>query len=182
MKSPFSDKILFLKITKLDPEAYGQFYDLYIEKIYRFIFFKVNSTTDAQDLTSETFLKLWQCLKEGKEIKNLNSFVYTIARNLVIDFYRRNARREQETIDQEELNKIPDETDFLQKQDVDAQLQGVLGGLDKLKDEYREVIVLRFLNELSISEISGVLGKSGGSVRVLLHRAMKTLKESINEQ
>lgn len=182
MKAIFSDQILFLKVIKQDPEAYGQFYDLYVAKIYRFIFFKVNSASDAQDLTSETFLRLWQYLKEGKEIKNLNSFVYTIARNLVIDFYRRRAKHEQESIDLEEIHQIPDKTDFLHQQEVDAQLQGVLRGLDKLKDEYREVIVLRFLNELSIGEVSSVINKSGGSVRVLLHRALKALKESINEQ
>jgi RNA polymerase sigma-70 factor (ECF subfamily) len=179
MKGIFSDKILFLKVIKQDPEAYGQFYDLYVDRIHRFIFFKVNSTSDAQDLTSETFLKLWQSLKEGKEIKNLNSFVYTIARNLVIDFYRKRATHEQESIDRDEVREIPDKTNFLHQQEVDDQLQGVLRGLDKLKDEYREVIVLRFLNELSISEISAVINKSGGSVRVLLHRAMKALKESI---
>jgi len=179
MKNPLEDKILFLKVKRQDKEAYGQFYDLYVGRIYRFIFFKVSSAPDAQDLTSEVFLKLWQRLKEGQEIRNLNAFIYALARNTVIDYYRSKARTEK---DLDEVGQIANEDkDMLAKQIVDSQLQGVLKGLDRLKSEYREVVILRFLDELSIKEISEILVKSKGAVRVLIHRALKALKNNIQD-
>lgn len=182
MSSPLAKKILFLKVKSQDPEAYGKFYDLYAPRIYRFIFFKVSSSTDAQDLTSEVFLKLWQYIKEDKEIKNLNSFTYMVARNLVIDFYRSKSRLDQ-PVETEELAKISDDSrDLLKQKIADSQLEDVLQGLEHLKDEYKEVIVLRFLDELSTKEIADILNKSNGAVRVLLHRALKALKENIDEQ
>jgi RNA polymerase sigma-70 factor (ECF subfamily) len=181
MKNPLSRTILFLKVKNQDSEAYGQFYDLYVTRIYRFVFFKINSVSDAQDITSDVFLKLWQCIKEGKEIKNLNAFTYMIARNAVIDFYRQKSRID-EPIDEGHFNIPDDQKDILRQQIMDSELSEVLKGLENLKDEYKEVIILKYLDELSPSEIAGILGKSNGAVRVLLHRAMKALKENINER
>jgi len=179
MKSPLNLQILFLKVKNQDPEAFGQFYDLYVTRIYRFIFFKINSISDAQDITSEVFLKLWQYLKEGKNIKNLNAFTYMIARNMVIDFYRKNHKFD-ESISDEHIN-IPDEQkDILKQQIMDSELHDVLKGIENLKDEYKEIIILKYLDELSNSEIASVLHKSNGAVRVLLYRAIKALKENIN--
>lgn len=181
MKNPLDKKILFLKIKSQDKEAYAQFYDLYATRIYRFIFFKVSSVSEAQDLTSEVFLKLWQHIKEGKEIKNLNAFIYIVARNAVIDFYR-NRNRDAYSIDSPDTPDIPDDkSSELHQQMIDSDMEGILKGLNNLKDEYKEVIVLKYLDELSISEISDVLNKSNGAVRVLLHRALKALKENIHE-
>ena len=181
MKNPLTRKILFLKVINQDPEAYGQFYDLYVTRIYRFVFFKINSVAETQDITSEVFLKLWQYIREGKKIQNLNAYVYMIARNSVIDFYRQKSRQTEPIAD--EHYNIPDEQkDALKQQITDNDLSDTLKGLENLKDEYKEVIILKYLDELSISEIAEVLGKSSGAVRVTLHRAMKALKENISAQ
>lgn len=181
MKSPLNLKILFLKVKNQDPEAFGEFYDLYVARIYRFVFFKINSVSDAQDITSEVFLKLWQCVREGKDIQNLNAFIYMIARNMVIDFYRHNHRHEDPI--SENHNNIPDEQkDLLRQQIMDSELTDVLKGIENLKDEYKEVIILKYLDELSHSEIASILHKSNGAVRVLLFRATKALKENVHDQ
>lgn len=181
MKNPLGKKILFLKVKNQDTAAYGQFYDLYIARIYRFIFFKINSVSDAQDLTSEVFLKLWQYIKEGREIRNLNAFIYVIARNIVIDFYRRKNQADYSINEKMALQTIDEQKDLLKEQIVSSEMQQLLRGLDNLKDEYKEVIVLKFLDELSIAEMAEALNKSKGAVRVLLHRAMKAIKENISE-
>ncbi len=184
MKNPLEKTILFLKVKNKDKEAYGRFYDLYATRIYRFIFFKINSVSDAQDLTSEVFLKLWQYIKEDKEIKNLNAFTYMVARNTVIDFYRSKVRKEDsvEEVEESDLANTPagNRADPLAQQIVNSDLNQVLKGLENLKDEYKEVIILKYLDELSTGEIAEVLNKSRGAVRVLLHRAAKALKESVN--
>jgi RNA polymerase sigma-70 factor (ECF subfamily) len=68
-------------------KSFSKIYDQYIDKIYRFIFLKVNSPEISQDLTSETFLRTWEVFK-NKEIKNIQAFLYKIAKNLVINYYR----------------------------------------------------------------------------------------------
>jgi RNA polymerase sigma-70 factor (ECF subfamily) len=183
MKNPIADKILFLRVKNKDHEAYGRFYDLYVERIYRFVYFKVSSVDDAKDLTSEVFLKLWQYIKDGKPIHNLNALTYMIARNCVIDFYRARARRDEneEKVADEHITIIDDEGDILIQKIKDAEMAEVLATLKKLKDEYREVIVLRYLDELSIKEISKILDKSPGSVRVLLYRALNAIKTTIKQ-
>ena len=181
MKNPIADKILFLRVQNKDPEAYGRFYDLYVERIYRFVYFKVSSVDDAKDLTAEVFLKLWQHIKDGKRVQNLNALTYMIARNCVVDLYRERARQNdsEERMADEHITVIDEDSDILIKKIKDAELAEVLNTLKNLKDEYREVIVLRYLDELSIKEISKILGKSPGSVRVLIYRALNSLKSAI---
>jgi len=182
MNNPIANKILFLRVQNKDHEAFGQFYDLYVDKIYRFIFFKVNSAEDAKDLTSEVFLKTWQYIKNDKAIKNLNAFIYMVARNCVIDLYRQRARKgdNEEFIGEANL-ALPGGDNQLLKHIRQAELAEALKALSVLKDEYREVIVLHYLNELSAREISQILDKSPGAVRVLLYRALNALKSTINK-
>jgi len=182
MKNPIADKILFLRVQNKDHEAFGRFYDLYVEKIYRFVFFKVNSTEDAQDLTSEVFLRTWQYIKDDKAIKNLNAFVYMVARNCIIDFYRQRSRKEgsEEVISEAHFN-ISDDS-LLKKHIDNSETAEVLLALHELKDEYREVIVLHYLNELSAKEMAQILGKSPGNIRVLIYRALNALKSALNKK
>ncbi|MDX9893213.1 MAG: RNA polymerase sigma factor [Patescibacteria group bacterium] len=182
--SKFQEKLLLLRLKKKDPEAFSKIYDLYVTPIYRFIYFKVASRQDAEDLTSELFLKIWQYATESdEEIENLRALLYRSARNLVIDFYRRNARRDL-TRDEEVLNNVQDERQqsLLARIDTELGMRSIEKVLRQLKDEYREVILLRYVEELSIGEIADILGKSRGSVRVLLHRALKVCKDLIDNK
>ncbi len=181
--SNFQEKLLLLRIKKKDPDAFSQVYDLYVTPIYRFIYFKVATRQDAEDLTSEVFLKIWQYVIETEDdIENLRALLYRTARNLVIDFYRRNAKRDL-TQDLGVLETIKDERQQSLLSQIEGQLEmkNIENILRQLKDEYREIIILRYLEELSISEIAGILDKSKGSVRVLLHRALKVARELLNQ-
>ena len=182
MKNPFSQQLLILKVKNKDPEAYGKFYDSYVERIYRFIYFKVGSRSEAQDLTSEVFLKLWQHIKADREIKNMNSFIYVIARNSVIDFYRQRSTKQEKERPHEEGSDPSDEGELAAIQSAKFDLQLVLKGLEDLKDEYKEIIIFRFIDELSIGEIAEITKKSPGSVRVIIHRALKALKENLDNK
>lgn len=184
MKNPFAEKILFLRVKNKDHQAYGEFYDLYIDKIYRFIYFKVNSVDDAQDLSSEVFLRVWQYIRDDKKIDNLNAFIYMVARNAVIDFYRQKSRREEneETAFDNHITLIDQESDLLIKQIKDSEISEILVELKNLKDEYREAIILYYLDEMSIKEIAKILGKTPGASRVLVHRALNALREAVNKK
>ena len=174
------EKYLLFKVkTFNDPDAYAEIYDSYAPRIYRFIFFKVGNKADAEDLTSETFLKVWEYLKDGQRVKYLSALFYSVARHIVIDFYRLRAKRRD--IEEPITADIPSgQLNMLEKMDIKQDAEVILKHLKLLKDEYNEVLVLRYLNELSIGEISKIIDKSPNNTRVLIHRALSALRKIID--
>ena len=172
------EKLLLYKIiTKRDTASYGLLYDNYVEKIYRFIYFKVQSREDAEDLTSEVFLKAWQYIinKTPTEIESVSGLLFSIARNSVIDLYRERAKKPLVSI--EVVSEVMAEEKEKESFDYKEEVAHMIGLIKKLKQDYQEVLLLKYVEELKITEIAKVLGKSSVNVRVLLHRAVKKLKE-----
>lgn len=159
----------------------SELYDLYVDKVFRFIFFKTNDVYLAEDLTSDVFLKLWDFLLQNKPIRNQKSFIYSIARNLVIDYYRQ--KKQIIFIDKESENNysIARQDFLLHNINIKTEMIPVYKALQKIKSEYREVILLKYIEELSIKEISEILNKKKGAVRILLHRALIKLRKHLNE-
>jgi RNA polymerase sigma-70 factor (ECF subfamily) len=116
-------------------------------------------------------------------IQNIRSLLYRVARNSVVDFYRKRAHADV-THDEELLLTIPDDRQqhLLDEIDVGVDMKRLERYLRRLKDEYREVILLRYVEELTLGEIAKALDKSSGAVRVLLHRAIKVLKHVITSE
>jgi len=160
-------------------KIFSQIYDRYIDKIYRFIFFKVNSQPIAEDLTSETFLKTWETFKNGNKIENPQAFLYKTARNLVIDFYREKGKVQ---IVSDENPFIPDPSQNLEEKAIlRSDLDQIRQALTNLKDDYQNVIIWHYLDDLPISEISHMLDRTEEATRVLLHRALNALKNEVEE-
>jgi len=183
VRSLLKEKFLLFRIrAKKDPDAFGLVYDAYVKQIYRFIYFKVSSAEQAEDLTSETFLKAWQYLKEKREVPHLQALFYSIARSVVIDYYRRSAcERGDVPADDERLSEASEVGSEKLLRDVETKFDMtlVIEKLRGLKDEYREVVVMKYLDELTTGEIADALGKSKANVRVILHRATKALSDII---
>jgi RNA polymerase sigma-70 factor (ECF subfamily) len=167
-----NDKILTLRAGHGDAEAFGILFDRYSKRIYRYIYFKVTVKETAEDLASHCFLKIWEQINNGLKVKNFRSLVYRIARNLVIDYYRTREREELPLIyqlEQESEEKLEVKFDEDLKQE---QLEKILLNL---KSEVREIVLLRFVDELSIKEIARIVEKSSSNIRVIIHRALKDL-------
>ena len=180
MRRSIHEQVLIYKIKRGDNSAFGPLYDFYVEPVYRFVYLKVPTSQDAEDITAQTFLKAWQSIKDQKRINNLNALIYQIARNLVADFYRSRGTiiesiEEQETV-------IADRVDLSleEKMNLKSEMVAVEGALRQLKHEYREVIVLFYLNDLSLKEIADIIGRSPGATRVLAHRGLKALKNILH--
>jgi len=168
-----NEKLILFKASRGDSEAYGELFDKYSKPIYRFIYFKVATQEIAEDLTSQAFLKVWEYILEGKKIKQFKPFIYRTARNLVIDYYR---TREKEELP---LIYLSEEIEEQLKVDPDKEIdkENLEKLISTLKSDQREVIVLRYIEGLSIKEISNVVDKSNSNVRVIIHRALKELKK-----
>lgn len=168
-------------LDKLKKE-FGRLYDQYIDKIYRFIYFKVNSEEISQDLCSETFLRGWLAFRDQDpedKIENPPAFLYQIARNLVIDFYRKKGQAD--IISTEYTPWIVDpRVDLEKRASQSSEFEQVKKALVNLKDDYQEVIVLRYLDDFPVSEIAKIMKKTEGTVRVTIHRALKALKKELD--
>lgn len=176
-----NDKLLYQRLKDKDKEAFVKTYDLYFDHIYRFIFFKVSSKEEAEDLTSAVFLKTWGYVqdKSVKDYQNLKALLYKVARNLVIDHYRKKSNQV-EHLSLDDRDTSPEIHDAIQDPHKDLEMKESYAELSaklfELKDEYRELIVMRYVNEMSIGEIASALDKSSGSIRVSLYRALKALR------
>jgi len=166
-------------------KKFSDIYDQCIGKIYRFIFIKVNSQEVAEDLTSEAFLRAWEAFKNSEnpnsnnqKIDNPPAFIYRIARNLVTDYYRQKGKFQ--TISAEYVQMADPEPDLEEKAMLGSDCEMVRAALSNIKDDYREVIVWHYLDDLKIPEIAKILGKPEGTVRVLLHRALKAVRFALN--
>lgn len=161
-------------------KQFAKLYDKNVDAIYRFVYFKVNSEEMAQDLTSEAFMKAWQVFqREGSNIENPRAFVYRTARNLVIDYYRRKARTETVSIDNFSL---PEQGQGLEEKIlINSDFEQVKKALSSLREDYQSVITMHYVEGMSQKEISKTMKRSQGAIRVLLHRALASLKQEIKE-
>lgn len=171
------EKLVFLS-QKGDQEAFARLYDLFIDPIYRYVYYRVNSS-DAEDLVETVFLKVWENIRQYKAKKrSFSAWIFRVAHNLVVDHYR---SFKDKTF--EELNpQMPDQN---RQHNPIKTVQNVLDNevlkkaLNKLKKQYRDIILYKFVNDLSNQEIAQILDRSEGSLRILQFRALKALKKEL---
>ncbi len=183
--------LLFRLRRKGDAQAFGRLYDKYVSSIYRFVFLKLPSKEMAEDVTSETFLKCWQFIQKNQEpVGNFRAFLYKIARNLVVDAYRKAEAKPSIGLEETVTFSPSDTSSSTEASSSDvsdkhrgqiliearADLALVLERISHLKEDYHDVLMLRLIDDLSFGDIAKVLAKTPGSVRVIYHRAMKALE------
>lgn len=172
----------FFKGNKEDQSELKRIYETYQEQIYRFILLRVSHQETASDISQEVFHHLLIATR-GKErgIENIRAFLYQIARNLVIDHYRSTVitySLESEGEDGEYTRQIayegPGADEIL---DHEYTAEEIRKALSAIKKQHREIVEMRYLQQLDISEIAEKLGKSEGAIRVQIHRAIDELRD-----
>lgn len=165
------------KLVKLaqkgDTQAFGKIYDELVKPIYRYIYYRVDPQI-AEDLTEETFLKVWQNLKRYKKTKYpFSAWVFKIAHNLICDYYRKH----KEVMEINENLADPQETGNPEhKMNTKLEQARLRKVIKRLPHNYQQIIILKYINELNNSEIAKTIGKSEGAVRILQFRALKQLR------
>lgn len=166
-----------------DQQAFGKLYDHYSGPIYRFIVLKVSGKQEAEDLMHEVFLNAWQKLPNFEERGfPFSSWLYKIARNKVIDYYR--TKKQHVTIDDEQGAALVDQlraTDTNNDLDTTLGLEKVKEAMELLTGEQREVLTMRFVQDLNPKEIAVILNKREGTIRIIQHRAVTKLKKYFKE-
>jgi RNA polymerase sigma-70 factor (ECF subfamily) len=165
-------------------KQFGRIYDKYIEKIYRFIFLKIGSEEIAQDLTSDTFLRGWKAFqrtqdpKNNYQIENTQAFLYQIARNLIADHYKEKGKVKIVSIEDRAITDLS--VDLEKKAILSSDMNTIRLALNNLNEDYQNVIIWRYLDGFSTAEVAQIMNKSEQATRVLLHRALKSLKDQVS--
>ncbi len=157
-------------------QFFSQIYDEYLDRVYRFVYFKVNSEEIAQDITSEIFARLWKQISMDTDIRNPSGFLFKTARNMLVDHYR-GKERSPANLDTVAFMIKDDNQDIEKKVLMDEDMKKVRLAMSQLKDEYRQAVFLYYVEQEPISEVAKVLGKSANNTRVTIHRGMKQLKK-----
>lgn len=172
-----------LAATQGSIEAFEQLYNSHVDQIHRYIYYRVNNQTEAEDLVGQVFLQAWSSISNYKP--NGSPFVawlYTIAHNLVVNYYKKSERQAKLQMplgDWVADVQGPDDPyrELSQKMRNEALRRAII----KLGQEQQQVIYLRYIEDYSHQQIAAVLGKSEAAVRVIQFRAQKALRQLLEQ-
>lgn len=151
-----------------------QAYDEYADALFRFCALKVRSREKAVDIVQDAFVKTLQYLKGGNEIQNIKSFLYKTAHNLIIDHYRKKTSESLDEMTDEGFDIASDGHEGLPLLSVDS--EKALKAVHSLDDTYRDIMLMRFVDDLSPKEISELTGLSENVVSVRIFRGLDKLR------
>lgn len=162
-----------------DAAAFGRLYDALGDRVYRYIFFRVGDEQTAEDLTSQVFLKAWEDLRRYRPTGPFAAWLYTIARNTVIDHYR--TRRSTVSLD-EVASRIGHDPVVEATVDLHLEAKSLHAAMQLLTDEQREVLNLKFMADLDTAEIASHMRKTEGAIRALQMRALQALARIMHSE
>lgn len=163
-----------------DADAFARLYDAYVDRVYRFVFFRVSDNAAAEDLTSQVFLKAWENL-DGYRMRGrpFGAWLFRIARNLVVDHYR--ARKGDAPLESA-AQKLAAPADVDESVEGRLDLERLRRALRRLTEDQRQVLTLKFIEGYSTEEIARAMGKQQGAIRALQMRGLRALAELIGNE
>ena len=171
------------RATGGDFEAFGELYSIYLDPIYRYVFYQVKDRMTAEDVTEEVFLKAWRGISscKGKE-QTFSSWLYRIAHNHMIDYLRSRQRHLSREDSLTEIDTIARVDSPEPETEAKLDWQELLETISYLPQNQKQVIILKFTEGLDNREIGQIMGKSQGAVRVLQMRALATLRKRLGRE
>lgn len=180
-KKVFSARVRKFKYTRLInqnmeksiEQQFLEVYEKHSDAIFRYCYFRLYSREKAKDITQDAFMKAWVYLQEGNTIDNLRAFIYRVANNLIIDYVRKKKESSLEMLEEGGFNPSVDGKEKEQERIDGLYVQEIL---QSLEPEYRDVVYMRYIEELAPREIAEILNESVNVISVRIHRGLKKLK------
>ncbi len=174
-----TEHALIRRAVKHDKAAFTALYDCFVDRIHRYIYYKVGNYSDAEDLTAQVFMRAWEAISSYRITgRPFSAWLYRIAHNLVVDHFR---RQHASLISLEET--VPSEeprTDFEYLVEMRLDSQIISRALQRLTHDQQQVILLRFIEGYSVAEVALMMQRSNGAIRTLQHRALTALNHSLH--
>jgi RNA polymerase sigma-70 factor (ECF subfamily) len=161
----------------MNEKEFTRHYDALSDALFRHCYFRIYDKEKAKDITQEAFIKTWHYISKGNEIKNIKAFLYRTLNNLIVD----ETRKKQYS----SLDELREEKGFEPSKDITESLQqsidvkNILGLLEQLEQPYRDVFIMRYVDNLKPKEIASLIGESQNVVSVRIHRALEQLRNII---
>ena len=163
-----------------EPAAYDRLYNLYADRVFRYLYARIGQREVAEDLTADVFVRLLQNLPRFKvnaarPVSSFSAFVYRVAGNLLTDQYRKQKHRDHQDIDDQPFltDRRPEP---LAQTTASENSRELMNAMRKLGAEQQAVLLYRFGEEFSVLEVAEIMGKTTGAIKALQHRAIANLR------
>ncbi|MFQ5460567.1 MAG: sigma-70 family RNA polymerase sigma factor [Anaerolineae bacterium] len=174
-----SEAALRERAAALEPAALEEIYDSFAVRIYSYIYHRTGDSSLAEDLCGDVFIRMLEAIRSGRPWDtSLQGWLYRIAHNLIIDHYRRQAKRDGPELDER----------WMAPQSFGQTFEGLFHSnqlrtaMRFLTEEQRQVVILKFAEGLSNAEVAEILGKTEGAIKALQHRALASLRRIVDDQ
>lgn len=176
-------KALVSGLKRGDRKAAKAFFSYFFDRLYRYFYFRTSSCEEAEDLSSQVFLKVFEAIGSYQD-KGVpfSAWVFRIAHNLLVDYYRRHHHRLVESLDDLSLEVEAGTLDIEERVLASLTLEEIKNEIASLTFDQQEVLILRYLEELEIAEIAEVMSRNPSAVRALLRRALASLAKKIKKK
>ncbi len=166
------EQVLVQRAMGHDPQAFACLYDRYVGKIYRYFAYRMTAKAQAEDLTALVFLKSWEAIGNYRWTgRPFAAWLYRIAHNVAVDYFRR--WHESVSFDDTSFAEPPVDVEDLTTREMAA--QDLRDAIARLTPNQQQVIVLRFVEDLTTEQVAKIMRRSPGAVRTLQHRAIVKL-------
>ncbi len=172
---PADNETLLLASVRQDPRIFGQVYQLYVERVFKYLFSRTGNVQEAEDITAQTFLTAFERFQQYRQDGHFAAWLFAIARNKTTDAFR----RDRHNLPIEDAETIPAAGDPLGEV-IRSEQAAVLAGLIRaLPEDERELLRLRFLAEMSFAEMARLLGRNEDTVKKSLYRLLARLQSQV---
>lgn len=179
LKTELTEKSVtqMIEAARRDPRKFGDLYLLYAQPVYRYLLSRIRNIPEAEDATTQTFLAALEQIKKYKHDGYFSSWLFSIARNKAMDYFRK--QRKETSLNETEL--ISTDINLLTQVIKNERITALAELINKLPDEERELIRLRYVGELNFAEIGQLLGQKEDTVKKSLYRLLARLKAQLED-
>ena len=175
------DEDKLLELAKTDPEAFGKLYELYVDKIYNYVYYRIGNHQEAEDLTAKVFHRALDHIpRYNNKGVPFAAWLYRIAHNLVANWHRDHNRRKVVALEQVTLSGGKQGSPH-HAAERSNERELLLEALQQLPSERQQLLTLKFIERMSNAEIGQVMGRSEGAIKSLYHRTLVSLKDLLAE-
>ena len=172
---PFANELTIINAAREDPKAFGELYLMYVRRIFRYLYSRIRNVEEAEDVTTQTFMAAFESFPKFREKEHFASWLFMIARNKAMDHFRYGKNLPS----LEEIDEIPIEFDPLSGVIRAEQAAALAKLVEVLPDKDRELLRLRFLGEMTFTEIAHLLHKNEEAVKKSIYRLLARLHSQL---
>ena len=175
-----ADEAGLVERAKTDPVAFGELYERYVKRIYNYIYYRTGNDRDAEDLTARVFYRALESI-DRYTVRGLpfSAWLYRIAHNLVANWHRDRSRQKVSPLDEIVARGLWEEAPETLAENREER-ERLLASIRRLPSDRQQLLLLKFVERMSNSEIGLVMGRSEGAVKSLYHRTLISLRDEMS--